>query len=257
MISNAEIMAKVEEARQRPDCFELAVVAVESRSPTNAANKAERRGLSSEDIMYARWIRIYLEKQLGLPSVSLLRWFFLSENHQEKSLNLGEQEMTTQTAEKSPSLFDISERLNEILFEIRKELIESQREDENGRRARVLRESIEFSDVFERFLKPVMAVEGVFIHEYGKVGFIVEWKNQGTEEHCSLTVDLFTHHCTMHMVKPGESDAKSFNFPGTQHLSVNQNDVQGGKNLAALDINGEHYEFKLSFHGNYIYIRIK
>ena len=57
MVSNAEIMAKVEEARQRPNCFELAVIAVESRSPTNAAKKAERRGLSSEDIMYARWIR--------------------------------------------------------------------------------------------------------------------------------------------------------------------------------------------------------
>ena len=87
MISNEELVAKVEESKERPNCFTVALIGatsptVENPTPTAAANTAKRHGLSKEDIQRARWIAMYLKRGLG-DGFTLLEEFFESERKQK------------------------------------------------------------------------------------------------------------------------------------------------------------------------------
>src|SRR3989338_4866664 len=100
MISNEELVAKVEEAKLRPNCLILALLGAThshplmliSPSPTAAAKEAQKRGLSKEDVQRVRWIAMYLQRDLG-EQKSLLAEFLKSENRQKQKPTKGEDAM--------------------------------------------------------------------------------------------------------------------------------------------------------------------
>lgn len=108
MISNEELVAKVQETKTRPNCFTLALIGAtnptaKNPTPTAAANAAERHGLSKEDIQHARWIAMYLKRGLG-DGLALLHEFFESE--QQRKTDPQEEKAMEDTATKEKELVD-------------------------------------------------------------------------------------------------------------------------------------------------------
>ena len=93
MISDLELEAKVQEAKNLSNCLVLACVAVASNSPTNAANIARDGVHSLGEQQYARWLRMAIERGLRTGS-GLLKEFFDATNFKE-----GDTTMATMTVD--------------------------------------------------------------------------------------------------------------------------------------------------------------
>ncbi|OGH69200.1 MAG: hypothetical protein A2754_01260 [Candidatus Magasanikbacteria bacterium RIFCSPHIGHO2_01_FULL_47_8] len=276
MISNEELMAKLEAAKSRPNYSELLDIAIKSHSPTSAAKEAAclTNGQTNieyqRDIQHARWIAMAMKRNL-VTARSLIEESSSKLNKRKCDDALAQNEEkyegeemtdgTVMTGKKSSgdlTVYDIRNRLNTLMFGLRASLI---RENENlektgtgEEKVAEIEKTLSFVVSFEIFASKVLReIPDVSMRSSDAPGgfFIIKWRNITTKEEVFMTVSLMERYCNI--VRRLEEDFhKSFLLKDCDRIFFTARYLNGNVEFANIEgsSSGRRFIYTLEFHGS-------